>query len=42
MKKKILGAAEAVDQGVPRVVLGDARKEQPVSRALHGEGTVIF
>jgi acetylglutamate/LysW-gamma-L-alpha-aminoadipate kinase len=43
MKKKLLGAAEAVDQGVPRVVLGDARGAGCVSRALTGHGgTVIF
>jgi acetylglutamate/LysW-gamma-L-alpha-aminoadipate kinase len=42
MKKKILGAAEAIDQGVPRVVLGDARLDKPVSRALEGQGTVMY
>tara|TARA_Y100000814_G_scaffold290601_2_gene265450 strand:+ start:25063 stop:25896 length:834 start_codon:yes stop_codon:yes gene_type:complete len=41
MKKKVLGVAEAIRGGVPRVVLGDARKDHPVSRALAGEGTVI-
>jgi acetylglutamate/LysW-gamma-L-alpha-aminoadipate kinase len=41
MKKKVLGAAEALAGGVGRVVLGDARAAQPVSRALAGEGTVI-
>ncbi len=41
MKKKVLGAAEALAGGVGRVVLGDARSAQPVSRALAGEGTVI-
>ena len=41
MKKKILGAAEALAGGVARVVLGDARVAEPVSRALAGEGTVI-
>ncbi|MGQ9894014.1 MAG: [LysW]-aminoadipate kinase [Roseiflexus sp.] len=41
MKKKILGASEALSQGVGRVILGDARVSEPVTRALAGEGTVI-
>ena len=41
MKKKVLGAAEALAGGVGRVVLGDARVAQPISRALAGQGTVI-
>jgi [amino group carrier protein]-L-2-aminoadipate 6-kinase len=41
MKKKVLGAAEALAGGVGRVVLGDARRSQPVSHALEGHGTVI-
>ncbi len=41
MKKKILGAQEAIAGGVPRVVLGDGRVERPIRRALSGEGTVI-
>ena len=41
MKKKVLGAAEAVAQGVGRVVLGDARIAQPVRAAMQGRGTVI-
>jgi [amino group carrier protein]-L-2-aminoadipate 6-kinase len=41
MKKKVLGAAEALAGGVSRVVLGDARSAQPISRALAGAGTVI-
>src|SRR3954451_12327983 len=41
MKKKVLGAAEALSGGVGRVILGDARISQPVSRALAGQGTVI-
>lgn len=42
MKKKVLGAAEAVDQGVPRVVLGDARGDRSISRALHGQGGTVI
>ncbi len=41
MKKKLLGAAEAVAGGVGRVVLGDARIPQPLRSALAGRGTVI-
>lgn len=41
MKKKVLGAAEAVRAGVDRVVFGDARNEAPISRALAGHGTVV-
>jgi acetylglutamate/LysW-gamma-L-alpha-aminoadipate kinase len=41
MKKKVLGAAEALTGGVGRVILGDARNTEPVSRALAGQGTVI-
>ncbi|MHB0877168.1 MAG: [LysW]-aminoadipate kinase [Anaerolineae bacterium] len=41
MKVKVLGALEAIDAGVGRVVLGDARIEQPVRQALAGQGTTI-
>lgn len=41
MKKKVLGAAEAVQGGVGRVIFGDARAGQPVSAALAGAGTVV-
>jgi acetylglutamate/LysW-gamma-L-alpha-aminoadipate kinase len=41
MKKKLLGAAEALRGGVDRVTLGDARCPQPVTYALEGNGTVI-
>ncbi len=41
MKKKVLGAAEAVQGGVKRVVFGDARISEPVSAALAGRGTVV-
>lgn len=41
MKKKVLGAAEAVQGGVRRVIFGDARHGQPVSAALGGQGTVV-
>lgn len=41
MKKKVLGAAEALGLGVPRVVFADGRTEAPIHRALEGHGTVI-
>jgi len=41
MKKKVLGAQEAVAGGVARVVLADGRVECPIHRALEGAGTVI-
>jgi acetylglutamate/LysW-gamma-L-alpha-aminoadipate kinase len=41
MKKKLLGATEALTDGVERVVIADGRIEQPVQRALAGQGTVI-
>jgi acetylglutamate/LysW-gamma-L-alpha-aminoadipate kinase len=41
MKRKILGALESLQDGVNRVVIADGRVEQPVRRALAGEGTVL-
>ena len=41
MKKKVLGASEALAGGVGRVVIADGRVQAPVSRALAGHGTVI-
>lgn len=41
MKKKLLGAVEAVQQGVREVIFGDARLRDPVAQALSGKGTVI-
>lgn len=41
MKKKVLGAAEAVKGGVGRVIFGDARVGKPVSAAIEGVGTVV-
>ncbi len=41
MKKKVLGAEEALQGGVKRVVIADGRVERPISAALAGEGTVI-
>jgi len=41
MKKKVLGAIEALTEGVGQVILADGRIENPVSNALAGHGTVI-
>lgn len=41
MKKKILGAQEALQGGVSRVMIADGRAPNPISAALAGEGTVI-
>ena len=41
MKKKVLGAAEAVAGGVGRVIFGDARAGKPITAALEGAGTVV-
>ena len=39
MKRKILAAQEALNQGVGRVIIADGRMSRPVSRALAGAGT---
>jgi [amino group carrier protein]-L-2-aminoadipate 6-kinase len=41
MKIKLLGAKEALDNGVKRVVLGNSSGESPVRSAFAGKGTVI-
>jgi [amino group carrier protein]-L-2-aminoadipate 6-kinase len=41
MKKKVLGASEAIRAGVDQVVFADARIAQPVRAAINGKGTVI-
>ncbi len=41
MKRKVLGAQEALTGGVNRVVIGDGRVSNPVQQALAGEGTVF-
>ncbi|TVQ32236.1 MAG: [LysW]-aminoadipate kinase [Phycisphaeraceae bacterium] len=41
MKKKVMGAADALEGGVGRVVLGDSRVENPIRAALEGRGTVF-
>jgi len=41
MKKKVLGAEEALKGGVGRVIIADGRIQDPISNALKGNGTVI-
>jgi acetylglutamate/LysW-gamma-L-alpha-aminoadipate kinase len=41
MKKKVLGAQEALEGGVSRVIIADGRIQNPISNALAGNGTVI-
>lgn len=41
MKKKLIAAKEAIEGGVPRVVIASSQVEDPVERALSGMGTVI-
>jgi [amino group carrier protein]-L-2-aminoadipate 6-kinase len=41
MKKKILGAEEALQGGVKRVIIADGRIQNPISNAFAGNGTVI-
>ena len=41
MKKKIMGAVEAVRDGVGRVIFASANRQAPITSALQGHGTVI-
>ncbi len=41
MKKKVLGAEEALKGGVKWVVIADGRIQNPITNALSGNGTVI-
>ncbi|HEX9012330.1 MAG TPA: [LysW]-aminoadipate kinase [Anaerolineaceae bacterium] len=41
MKKKVLGASEALELGVAEVVFADGRVEHPLLGALAGKGTTI-
>jgi acetylglutamate/LysW-gamma-L-alpha-aminoadipate kinase len=41
MKKKVLGASEALDLGVSEVIFADGRTEHPLLDALAGKGTTI-
>jgi [amino group carrier protein]-L-2-aminoadipate 6-kinase len=41
MKKKVLGAKEALQGGVRQVVIADGRISSPISSAMAGNGTII-
>ncbi|RPJ40932.1 MAG: [LysW]-aminoadipate kinase [Chloroflexi bacterium] len=41
MKKKVLGAIEALELGVEKIVFADGRVEHPLLGALGGQGTTI-
>lgn len=41
MKKKVMGAVEAIAEGVQKVIFADGRVDAPISRALGGAGTQI-
>lgn len=41
MKRKVLGAMEALQGRVSRVIIADGRVEAPIQRALAGQGTVF-
>ena len=41
MKKKVMGAVEAIAEGVGKVIFADGRVNEPISRALAGSGTHI-
>lgn len=41
MKKKVLGAEEALNGGVHTVIIADGRLQNPIKNALAGNGTVI-
>jgi acetylglutamate kinase len=41
MKKKVLGAQEALASGVKEVAIADGRVENPIAHALSGQATWI-
>lgn len=41
MKKKVLGAKEALEGGVRRVIIADGRSAEPITAAFAGKGTFI-
>ena len=41
MKKKVMGAVEAVEEGVGKVIFADGRVAEPITRALAGGGTHV-
>lgn len=42
MKKKVLGAEEALKGGVGKVIIADGRIQNPITNAINGNGTVIL
>ena len=42
MKKKVLGAEEAIKGGVGKVIIADGRIQNPITNAINGNGTVIL
>lgn len=42
MKRKLLACREALEAGVPRVILCDSRRERPLEDALQGGGTHLW
>jgi [amino group carrier protein]-L-2-aminoadipate/L-glutamate 6-kinase len=41
MKKKVMGAVEAIGEGVRKVIFSDGRVNEPITKALAGSGTHI-
>jgi len=41
MKRKLLAAREALEGNVGRVILADSRLDNPITRAMEGEGTTL-
>jgi acetylglutamate/LysW-gamma-L-alpha-aminoadipate kinase len=41
MKRKVLGALEALNEGVGQVIIADGRVDQPLHQAMAGQGTVV-
>jgi acetylglutamate/LysW-gamma-L-alpha-aminoadipate kinase len=41
MKKKVMGAVEAIGEGVGKVIFADGRVDAPITKALAGAGTHI-
>ena len=41
MKRKLIAAREALEAGVKQVIIANGKIEQPITKALKGEGTLI-
>ena len=41
MRKKVMGAVEALDGGVDEVIFADARGDRPIDAAFNHQGTVM-